>query len=274
MNLFEVNDYREIVKFRVFALKHSDSRFTLDALAAKTRIQKSHISRVLNKQAHLHAEQLYVVADACRFTGEEIEYMQCLLNWQRASVTKFRSHAARILKELRRFRTGAQGAIKGDNVSVAQSESANYYSQFFLPIVHMYLCIETYAKNPDQLQERLNLSADTLNLLIDELEQMKIVVRTPTGITVLKESVHLPSSNPLSKTHQLNLHLAACSSLQRDMAQKEMFFSASFSCNQSGVGSIRQKFYDFLQEAQEISEASSGELDIFHMNFDLFQHQK
>lgn len=156
-----VVESRKILKFRVSALKTSDSRFTLDVLASKTRIQKSHLSRVLSNQTHLSSEQLHCTAIICKFTEEEIEYLQRLLNWQRATLTPFKTHTLRSLKDFRRTRLGAQGTVKAEKIGTTINESERYYSQFFLPIVHMYLCIKTYANHPSRLQDRLSLSADS-----------------------------------------------------------------------------------------------------------------
>lgn len=273
MNIFELNDYRDILKFRVASLKKSNPKFTLDQLAKRTRIQKSHLSRVMNGSSHFNVEQLFIVANEFGLSESESEFLQSLLQWQRATTSAFRTKSGKIVAKIRKENTGAKSAVKASKTIQSLDAQARYYANFLLPIVHMYLCIGGYAHQPERLAHRLNLDIETLNGMIDELEQMQIIIRKPEGITVLQEAMHLPAVNALTRSHQINLRIAACSALQNDVHRKDLFFSASFSCNRAGVTSLRQRFYQFLEEAQEISKSTSGELDVVHLNFDLFSHK-
>jgi uncharacterized protein (TIGR02147 family) len=271
MNVVEFDDYRPLLARRQKLAKRSDSRITLDFLAERCKIQKSYLSRVLNGHAHLSQEQLFAVSSALGLSQDEHRYSAILLERQRASAPNYIAHLDSQIAQFKRRLGGAHSEVSAESIASATDELVSYYTNPWIPVIHIYLCMPRYADMPKRLLERLPIDGHTLETALRTLDQIGVIEQSDSGVRVLKQSLHLPANHPLSTSHRTNQRHAAITAMHRHPPGDGLFFSASFGSTAAIISQLKQEVYQTIQRAQALCSESQSDEDVYHMNFDLFR---
>src|SRR6186997_1459996 len=109
MDLYSSDDYKEILKARMEFLRERDPSFTFQEMAKSCRVQKPYLSRVLNRDGHLNADQLFLAADYLGLNAEEKTYLFLVFDHQRSDLGQRREQ---IEAKLRKFRARAKTTAK------------------------------------------------------------------------------------------------------------------------------------------------------------------
>jgi hypothetical protein len=102
MNLHEFDDYKTALKeFMAERRKQFGSRFTFERMAEACGIQKTYLSKVLNKGGHLNPDQLFSACEYLKLSPNECDFLlllretQLALNPKRSALLKAKVEKAR-----------------------------------------------------------------------------------------------------------------------------------------------------------------------------------
>ncbi len=265
--LLSSTDYRLILNTRIKELKISKPGFGIVRLCEKLGLHSSYISAALKGQKPLSTDQLFLLAEALGFHESAVEQLLLLLNYERAQAPKLKS---KILKQILEAQKQGRKSESHLSAKLPLSEDLNlarYYSNPIYKLLHVFLGIEKYRLNRNELSRALNISEEVLEEHLKVLKELGVVVLGP-NIQVIKKNYHLPKDFFICKPHQAMMkHL----SLQKQMTlseDKKETVCVTFSASDEDYVKIHQEFLLFLKRAESIVKDSPAQ-NVFQMIFDL-----
>jgi uncharacterized protein (TIGR02147 family) len=273
-SIYSYLDYRtalhDFLKFR----KKVNSEFTSSRLAEAIQVQKPYVSRVFKGDAHLNSDQLFLAARFLELSEAESSYLSLLLEWQRSSVTVRR----RELREQIRFRQdearGTEAHLKAEMVDPAVQDMnyAEYYLEPMSQIVHGFLIVPEYARDPRKIATALGLTEKKLEKILQVLAKLGIIEfrSSEKRYHVLREHTHLRRDSVLNQAYQLLFRQAASEHVKRLEDEEKFLFSVTLSADEATRGFIHDEFNAFLKRVEpRVREAPSE--GVYQITFDLFR---
>lgn len=254
--------------------KFLDKKYTYQRMAEHMRIQKPYISKVINGRADFSTDQLYMAADFLNFNEEERDYLLLLLEYERSTYQERREILKDKIESIQDDKRDASKVIAKDiqTMTSAEFDSSPYIMYYLDPIilvVHIFLTIPRFRKNPDYICEELLITKDHLSDILTKLETMKIIEVKKEEIKVLVKSMHLPrESNIVNSHHQLLHHLSLSRKIRVPLNQRKNFY-VTFSSDEKARKKIEEEFNLFLGKVRELAMAGSQK-ECYQLNFDLF----
>jgi len=272
LNIFQFNSYRDVL--RTTLLHHKAQRgheFTFDKMAKACRLQSTYLSAVLGGKGHLNSDQLYT---ACEFLGmREPEYLFTnLLHELERSV--FPSRRIKLQREIAALRSKEQATevfIKDTPVHEVDTPGLMaFYLDFNAQLVHMFLTLEHFKKDPERIRVALGLDPCVFKKALTHIEKAGLARFSGKAIEVLKDDFHLPSTSPLYPTYRTQMRLRALEFMQSRSRENHYSFSVLFSTDDAVRRRIHARFMEFIDWAQK--QTQEGEqTSVCQMNFDLLR---
>src|SRR5262249_5652285 len=97
--VFEFSSYKSALHY---FLRGKNKRGTLSRAAEALNCQRSYLSRVINSEIHLTPDQGFLFAKFRKFTADESEYFQTLVEYERASDRSYKEEIQSKLIRLKR----------------------------------------------------------------------------------------------------------------------------------------------------------------------------
>ncbi len=273
MNVFSSLSYREILKNKVDTVKKVKPGMGLLRLCEKAGLHGSFVSSALKGHKHLNADQVYGLGDVLGFSYKELDYILLLLNYERAVNKrlreKFKTEIDLIQEEHKKTTT---------HISTKPQESldldlAEYYSDPYYKIIHVFLGIEEFSANPGELAEQLHLSAEKIQGYLARLVEMGVIRFKGSAIEVVKRNYHLPKDFFICKPHQTAMKLLSQQSLLSVEDNKKESVCVTFSGEDETFKSVHQEFLEFLKRTEAHVKKSQRQ-KVFQLNFDLHYWSK
>ncbi len=270
MNVWNCKNYREMLAFGISQTVKPNNKINFAKIASEIRVQKSYVTHVMKGRANFNADQIYQIGKFLEFNEEELEFFILLGEIERCAL-KDRLNSLMKRRDLMRKKNIRSGRSLKDHKKLLAKEKllVQYYSDPFCSVIHMYLTIEKWARSPEKLSSELSLPAQRINAILTLLIQLEIIEKIPSGFTVQKSFVHIPSDFHLAKVNNLNLRLRATDRLQKSPSNEDYFFSAVFAAEKKTKDEIKSLFLDFLKNISKKVEDSTSE-NVFFLNFDLY----
>ncbi|MGE0174964.1 MAG: TIGR02147 family protein [Oligoflexales bacterium] len=270
METFDYDSYQVYLKDRIEREKQLGSPINFSYLADSIKVQRSYLSHVLNGRAHLNADQLFEIAHALKLGQDEADYLLLLLEIERCSSNRRKVLLMQRRDGLRKSQMTSRKHMTPKSSRLDKEFLAEYYSNRLCSLVHMYLTIDEFRRDPQPLVKKLNISHHQLADVLKVLEKAKVIGIGANGEIQLKmDSVHLDESSPFRAAHATQFRLHALNQLQEKQSEADYFYTATFSANADTLLKVKKKFLQFLKEAtKDISITKAKQ--VYHMNFDLF----
>ncbi len=272
MNVFRYGDYREVIQEKVKASKKEGHEVHFSKLAADTRIQRAYISRVLKKEAHFNADQLYLTSRFLKFTKEETDYLLLLLDSQRSVVSERKKELQKQIKEIQMRHRDTRKHLKAEAVHpLAAEDYQKYFLDPYAPLVHVFLSLPYYAQNPEQIALRTHISETHFKATLSTLQDLRLIqweVGTKS-YRLIKDHLQLVADSPLNIPYQLFQRTHAIQKLQSHTTEERFVFSVTFSANEKTKNDIHEEFLKFLRKTEALVRETTP-TEVFQMNFDLF----
>jgi len=156
---------------------------------------------------------------------------------------------------------------------VVREESSGlqeYYLDPLLQIVHMFMTIPGYQKEPDRVRKELRLTRRKFGDIIARLLRLGIL-RTGEkegAYQAQKLSMHLSADSPLVQPYRTLLRLKASQRMQELPGESLYSFSVIFSCDSAARKLIQDDFLKFLKTVEKRVKDSKPS-EVHQMNFDL-----
>lgn len=270
MSVFKYLNYKDVIKNTLREKKHRVSaHFNYDRMAKACHIQKTYMSRVLNSDdSHLSEEQLFLAAKYLGLTKEEIKYLQLLRSWQRSTSATYKAELQYELDAIRQSHDRSEYHLSAEAIESA-TDLAHYYLDPNVMLVHIFLTVDRFRKDPKLLGSQLNLSPEYLTDIFTKLEQMHMIKLSADGYTILKESTHLSLDSPFFFPYRCMQRVKSLDRIQKIAKDATYNFSVVFSADEPTRRDIKAKFLDLLKLIEKTSRAAPAE-EVYQLNFDLF----
>ncbi|TNE98781.1 MAG: DUF4423 domain-containing protein [Deltaproteobacteria bacterium] len=274
MNIYSSDDYRAILSQVVDERKKLGIPITYAAMADNIRVQKPYVSKVLSGLADFNNDQLYMACQYLDFKPDEIQYMLKLLDYEKCWYPERKKLLEEEISEIRRKKRDTGKVIeksvkKMDGAEFDRSSFADYYLNPDIQLIHMYLCIEKYRKNPEVIKDILDISSSRFETAILKLEGMGLLEIVDNKIKILVNSLHLPKDSSLLTPHQVLMKQKSLTHINNLAPEEKKVFSVTFSSNEKAKAKIEEAFNEFIGKVRTISMEGAPE-DCYQLNFELF----
>ena len=273
MNVFSYRSYQAVLEEAVKEKRLADGEFNFQKLADITGIQKSYLSKVRNKKAHLSADQAFGLAEQFGLSEEETEYFILLVEYERTAIDSRRRY---LLKQIDRVYQEHRKSDRHVQVKTRigeQEATLQYYSVPWVQIVHLGLTIERFRRSPQDLATALGVPRQTVADAIEILIRMGLAERKGKSIVSAEDPIHLSKDSPVYPVWRNQLKLLSLNRLSLTPDGLDYSFGVTFSATETVREQIQQRFFQFLKAIErEVKGAASQE--VYQLNFDLFSWTK
>lgn len=270
MNIYLENCYKKsLTKYLLFRKKLRAS-YTFEAMAQACGVQKTYLSKVLKHDGNLNLDQLFSACEYLKLKPLESEFISALYHYQTSQHAKRREQYKQKIDEIRLKSQATDSKISFKNEKSIQNSIMEYYADPYFSLVHMFLTIEAYSKNPETMQSVLQLDDKKMAYYLDRLELMGIIKQEGTFWKVVQDTLHLPEGSPFVKAHRTLLRLKSMEQLERLNSKDYYSFSVIFSSEESVKREIQERFFQFLEGVKKIVE-KGNEKEVYQLNFDLLK---
>lgn len=270
MTIYEYQNYKNFLKDCVLQQKGKTAhKLTFESLANACFVQKTYLSKVLNKEGDLNSDQFYRSLVFLKLDENEKEFLQLIYEHQTSQIPeKKKALLVKIEAQQRRhLKTEANIKAEPQNTSVELLNA--YYLDPYFSVIHMYLTIGKYQKNTDLIAGELKMSPKLLNRYLDRLLEMRVVEKQNSEFRLVKDNLHLSETSPIYRAYRSLMRIKSIQQMESLPSEKSYSFSALFSTDPAAKKSIHKAFLNFLKETQKIVQ-NGKETDVYQMNFDLF----
>lgn len=268
--IFELDSYKKILTLTLEEKRKNLGRaYTYEAMAKYCQIQKTYLSRVFSGKGRLSSDQLYLACEFLGLSSKERDFAFVLLELENSQIPARRRQFEEKIKAIRAEHRRTEAHIQTTAVEAQAEGLASYYLDPILQLIHMYLTIPAFAREPRLVGESLGLIPHKLKEAVMKLERLGILKRGNEGVEVLIKEMHLSSKSELFAPYRTLLRVKANEQLQRLSEPEAYSFSVLFSADRRAKDQIHQDFLSFLKQAQsQVKKAK--EVEVYQMNFDLF----
>lgn len=274
MDVYRFTQYRRALLAAFEEKRQFEPGLRFSKISLKTGIQATYLTNVFKGRAHFSADQLYLFAHYLGMETESIDYLLLLLEWERSTVQERKRSLKAQIESAQKARLRAKDHLDVIDNSPSDLSSAQYYLDPFHKIVHLFLTVPAYAKEPTKILPVLGLTAGRLEETLKLLEKIGYIHRKSNGgYTVLKDGLHLPEDSPLHIPHQTFLRLQSLDRVRKSSPTESTFASATFSANEDTQIKIHAAFLEFFRKCQLlVEEVKPHEArGVYQINFDLFR---
>lgn len=270
MSIYSYLSYKKAIKEELFKKKIRYPDLTFEKMASHCRIQKTYLSKVLNREGDLNQDQLYMSCDYLKLKKPEQDFV-FLLHAHNTSIHV--SRKKEILSEIeniqkKQMKSEAHIETKANSINFVDYQK--YYLDPYLQIIHMFLTISKFQNESALIAKSLTeLSKETIDEKIKQLEEMQLIVWNNNKWKAIESNLHLTSDAPIYKVYRKLLRMKSLEKLDSSNLQDNYSFSVIFSTNEKVRSEIQKRFLEFLKEIQKIVQ-SEKESDVYQLNFDLF----
>lgn len=273
MNLFENETYKQCLRGLMLERRQQfGSRFTFEKMAAACGIQKTYLSKVLNTSVHLNPDQLFTACEYLKLNATETEFVLLMRECEVATNSKRANLLKAKIKKIRSDVLKTESAISVKNESSVDSRKWEYYTDVDLQLVHMFLTIPSYAKNPNQICQHIGIDSLRLQAILIKLQDW-LIIRYEEGLYQVSDpKLHLPEDSPVFMAFGILQRIKTLEKLRRSKNEKsdDYFFSVVFSASTKLQSTFKRKILDVLKELQaSVIESKSEEL--YQLNIDFFK---
>lgn len=269
MNIYGYSNYKVLLKELLLEKKkHVGSRFTFQKMAAACRVQKTYLSKVLNSNGDLSADQLFWGCEYLGLDNEQTEYIFLLFEENRCQAAKRKALLKEKIGVVKKKFQQTDAHVQAEVLGATGEEYGEFFLDPYLQLIVVFFTIENYRKNPALIRDKLELTEEHFSLLIDKLLRMKFLALNKGRYDVLKESVHLSSSSYLNSACKIMLRVKALEKAAKLSKDKFYSFSVVFATDLDTKEKVQQSFFDFLKKTEKLTRDSVAS-EIYQMNFDL-----
>ncbi len=229
----------------------------ISKLADAAGCQRSYLSRALNSKVQLTPDHVFGISTFWRLDSREAEYLQTLLEFDRASSVHYRTSLAEKLKRLRQANENLQAKVQRPEFLVGDKE-LTYYSSWHYSALHIIVSIPKF-RTIEKIAERLQLDKKLVEDSLGFLEKSGLVVRKGKEYHFNSSEIHVPKSSPLSSLYHSHWRQRAIQDAQRKI-EGNIHFSVVQSIDAHAWELIKEKLLHMIEEASAIAAPAKEEL--------------
>ncbi len=269
MRIYEYSDYKKALRETTEQIREKfGNRYTFEKMAHACGIQKTYLSRVLNGDSHLSADQVFTACEYLKLSEEETEFVGLLRELQTCSVAARKSRLTSKIEKIRSSHLKTENILHIKNELQLGDISWEYYSDVDIHLVHVLLSVPRFASNPEKICGALGLSQTRFEEILFKLRRWNLVEMTKNKIHTNEFVRHLREDSPVFSTFAVMQRLKMLKKLQQEKSKNDYFFSAFFSAETTYQEKLKKEILKLLAGAKGHIENAKGE-NVYQLNIDL-----
>lgn len=274
VNVFTYQDYKQAFRQIISENKKFIPSLTFEKLASHCRIQKTYLSKVLNKDGHLSVDQFYLaqqfVKQKLHLPDAKVDFLELLYLRDTTYLPERKEIIAKKIEKQRQESSKTEKMIQVENVILGNKILDEYHLDPFFSLIHMFLTVDRFSSDIAKIAENLFLSKAQVLKYIDKMLTWGILKLENKRYQVLIDDLHLSKDSTVYMNYRNLMQQFALNKMNSSLAEDFYSFSVVFTCDKKVTEKIRQKFFNFLKDIQTDVKKSKTE-DVFQMNFNLLK---
>lgn len=263
-SIFSFNSYKSVM---AHMLSGKERRGQLTRAAEFLNCQRSYLSRVITENLHITPDHAYNLARFWKFSADERNFFQTLVEHDRAADIQYRQHLKSVLADLKRKHESIQERTQRTSLSV-DALQASYFSTWIWSAIHFLTSIPEY-QTPEALADRLGLKKDSVHHYLSLLETQGFVEHVKNRWIYKSGEFHAPKNSPMVILHHQNWRGRAIMDAQ-DFENSSVHFTGVLTLSKNDVERLKELLLNFVAEANQISGPSQPE-EAVALTCDLFR---
>jgi uncharacterized protein (TIGR02147 family) len=269
MDLFDVVDYRQIVRVRLKFLGSQSGkshRGHYSRIAEHLNIHTSMVSQIFNGLKDLTFDQACGLVSFLGLTDLEADYFICLVQLARAGTSSAKEKCQRDLVRLREQAASLSARVRSDR-TLSEEDNAHFYSYWFITAIKLMTSIAGH-QTPDEIARRLSLPLSVVHSALEFLLETGLCVNTGGMIRPGPAATHLPSSSPLVGRHHQNWRIKGFERMGQ-LLPSEFFLTIPATLTERDALRIRKALLELSEAVVTIMDDSKSE-ELYCLNIDWF----
>ena len=266
IQLFDYNDCRKYLKAAIE--QATESGYGVQSkLARALGCQASHISKVLGGSAQLSLEQADLVNEFFDHTPEQSDYFIFLVEHDRASTTRLKTHFRRHLDRLREQHVNMKERFKVKD-HLSEQDQARFYSHWYFGAIHAALSIESL-RTSEAVARHFHIPKKRVLEVLRFFEETGMAVKTGDQYLQAMNKTHLGKDSYLISKHHANWRMQAVRSIENNL-ETDLHYSAITTLSKEDMFRIKANLVRAVEEANAVIRDSKEEI-ICGFCLDFFQ---
>jgi uncharacterized protein (TIGR02147 family) len=241
-------------------------RGALTKLALAAGCKPSYISHVLSDTAELTPDHALAISQFMRFTEIEAEYFMCLVDFERAVTPSLKNRIALKLENFRRQALDLSSVLSKKN-KLSDADLSQYYSSWLFSAVHILVTIPDF-NDERKIAEKLSQNPKLILQVLESLQKIGFVSKTPKGWQVSGPDLHLPKNSTLISQHHQCWRAQAVLSSQNKSNADTVHFTGVYAIGKTDYHKLQQMILHFIKELnQKITDSGSEDLICYNCDF-------
>lgn len=266
MRVFDFEDYRDYLNQWIQELPNGGFG-QLAKLAKATAINPSVVTQVFKSEKNFTHEQAMDVCDHLELSGLECDYFLESVAMLRAGTARLKTHHANRLASLRKESQNLKKRIPPSS-EMNEDARSSFYSNWFYSGVRVASSIKGL-DNVDSIAERLNLSRQLVEKVLNFLLAHGLCVEKNGKIQVGPQSTHLNQSSILISRHHANWRLKGIDRMTR-VKGDELFFTSPVSIASADIDRVRGILVEAIESCFQVVDPSPSQ-ELACLNVDWFR---
>lgn len=271
-SLYKHLDYRTWLQQAADEAKKLHADYKYADLARALSVQPSYLSRVFRGEAHLNSDQIFLASRHFQLTTEETEYLNLLLEFNRTGISTRKNV---LKKEILAKQNEQRDSRRHLSMEFSTPEQAHSHQEYFLeplaPLVHAFLDVVKYRKDPKKIATALGLTSHKLEEILRRLENLQFIRRNPRSgeYEDLRPNIHLDKKSSLNQAYQLLFRQTGAERLKRLAEEDKIQMSVTFVADEETYRRIHDEYNGFIKRVRAAVQAAASER-VYQLQFDLF----
>jgi hypothetical protein len=271
-SVYSHTNYIELIKSLMDAHREQFGRaYSFARLAEKIKVQRTHLSAVINGKGNLNADQLFLASNYFNLKGEEEQFLELLYQHNTSSCKERIARLALQLKKIRSEKLSAENFVDAkQSLNVVTPEMQNFFLNIDCQLVHMFLNIDRYRKNVGEIRRTLGMSESAFNKAIGDLKSAGLIKIESDKVAILQEDFHLNQESPILPYFKILMRQKAIGLIQREPTEKQFGFSVLFASDKESRDEIHRGMLNLIKSCRKVTDKSIP-TEVFQINMDLLQ---
>lgn len=264
-SIFNYENYRKYLRDWI-QKQPKRGRGILTAWSQLLRIETSVMSQILSGKRELTPDQTFELQTFMGLGELESDYLNILVQIERASTQKLKLHLKKKKEKLRQESLQLSKRLKKELV-LSEEQKSIFYSSWLYSAVRL----ATSLKDPqsiDSLCKRFQMEREKLLEILNFLMAAGLVIEEMGQYKMGPQRTHLEKSSPFITKHHANWRLKA---LQRseNLSDEEIMFTGPLSISKKDFNLIREEIVQLISKVSTtVKDTEAEDLAVFEV--DLF----
>lgn len=272
MNLYDFDNYKKALKaFMSYRRQIFGGKFTFEKMAIHCGVQKTYLSKVMNSHAHLNPDQLFSACEYLKLSLDEIEFLLLLRESEIALNAKRGDLLNKKIDRIRIDKLKITSEIQSHSLESVEPHKWEYFTNIELQLIHLFLTIPQYSKNPELICDKIGIEKNGLFLLINKLKDWNLVQSKNNKYLTTDPNLHLPEDSPVFQIFSILNRIKTIEKIKKTKldSTEDYFFSVIFSSELKFQNILKKKLLDLIKETQtEVVKQKSEQ--VYQLNIDFF----